>query len=189
MFLVVGLGNPGQKYQYSRHNVGFRIVDNLSEQRQWRWNESKRFQWCHGKIDSRELYLVKPLTYMNLSGLGLLSFLSFIAKSFEDKIIIHDELDLPPGRIRISRGGGTAGHKGVLSIAEYCNLEKFIRLRVGIGKPVQKDEITEYVLLKPPADEAAVLADSEKRSVEALICIVTHGVHYAMNRFNSISAS
>ena len=88
---------------------------------------------------------------MNLSGLGLLSFLSFIAKSFEDKIIIHDELDLPPGRIRISHGGGTAGHKGVLSIAEYCNLEKFIRLRVGIGKPIQKDEITEYVLLKPPA--------------------------------------
>jgi PTH1 family peptidyl-tRNA hydrolase len=189
VFLVVGLGNPGQKYQYSRHNIGFRIVDNLSEQHQWIWKEAKRFQWCYGKIDSHQLYLVKPQTYMNLSGLGLLSFLSYIAKSFEDKIIVHDELDLPPGRIRISRGGGAAGHKGILSIAEYFNLENFIRLRVGVGKPIQKDEITEYVLLKPPSEEAAVLADSEKRSVEALICIVTHGVQYAMNRFNSISAS
>lgn len=189
MFLVIGLGNPDQKYQYSRHNIGFRIVDHLSEQNQWKWNETKRFQWCHGKISNQEIYLVKPLTYMNQSGLGLLSFLSYIAKSFKKKIIVHDELDLPPGRIRISCGGGAAGHKGVLSIAEYCNLETFIRLRVGIGKPLHKDEITEYVLFEPSSDEAAILAESEKRSVEALICIVTHGVQYAMNRFNSISAT
>jgi len=187
VFLVIGLGNPGQKYQYSRHNVGFRVVDILSEQYHWKWNEKKNFQWCHGNIDNHELYLVKPLTYMNLSGLGLLSFISYINKSFENKIIVHDELDLPLGKIRIHRDGGAAGHKGVLSIAEYFDLENFIRLRVGIGRPKQKDEITNYVLLKPTSDEATVLAESEKRSAEALLGIVTQGVQYAMNRFNTIS--
>jgi len=91
------------------------------------------------------------------------------------------------GKIRIHRDGGAAGHKGVLSIAEYFDLENFIRLRVGIGRPKQKDEITNYVLLKPTSDEATVLAESEKRSAEALLGIVTQGVQYAMNRFNTIS--
>lgn len=188
MFLVVGLGNPGRKYQHSRHNVGFRVVDGLSQIQQWRWNQSKRFAWCRGKIDNHELYLVKPLTFMNLSGLGLLSFLSYTAQSFHQMIIIHDELDLPPGRIRISHGGGAAGHKGLLSIAEYFNLQDFIRVRVGIGKPDQKDDIINHVLDKPDQTESTLLTESEKKSVDALICIITHGVQFAMNRFNSLTA-
>ena len=184
MHLVVGLGNPGQEYQWTRHNVGFRVLDDFGYRYGWKWRKAKRFAWTHGKIDGHEIYLVKPLTYMNLSGMGLLSFFSFTAKSFEKKIIVHDELDLPPGEIRISRRGGTAGHRGLYSIAEFFDIKDFIRIRVGIGKPIQKDDVVDYVLDSPGEEEHAILAESEKKAVDALICLITYDVQTAMNRFN-----
>lgn len=185
MFLVVGLGNPGKRFAETRHNAGFRVVDCVAERLGCSWKTADRFSFARGTFGGREVYLLKPLTFMNLSGEGLLAFFAHHGHTFEDIIVVHDELDFPPGVVRIKRGGGVAGHKGLQSLVDALGRNDFVRVRVGIGKPEKKYLIVDYVLGVPEGDERALLEAAEKRAVEAVLYILEYGVEKAMNRFNA----
>ncbi|MCX7731147.1 MAG: aminoacyl-tRNA hydrolase [Candidatus Caldatribacterium sp.] len=149
------------------------------------WRTADRFSFARGMFEGKEVYLLKPLTFMNLSGEGLLAFFAHHGHTFEDIIVVHDELDFPPGVVRIKRGGGVAGHKGLQSLVDALGRNDFIRVRVGIGKPREKHLVVDYVLGIPEGDEKALLEAAEKRAVEAVLCILACGVERAMNRFNA----
>lgn len=185
MFLVVGLGNPGKRFAETRHNAGFRVVDCVAERLGCSWKTADRFSFARSVFGGKEVYLLKPLTFMNLSGEGLLAFFAHHGHAFEDIIVVHDELDFPPGVVRIKRGGGVAGHRGLQSLVDALGRNDFVRVRVGIGKPKEKHLIVDYVLGVPEEDERALLEAAEKKAAEAVLCILECGVEKAMNRFNA----
>ncbi|WP_438317917.1 aminoacyl-tRNA hydrolase [Candidatus Caldatribacterium sp. SIUC1] len=185
MFLAVGLGNPGTRFERTRHNAGFRVVDILAERLGVPWKSEDRFSWARGMVGEKTLYLLKPLTFMNLSGEGLLAFFAHHGCTFEELIVVHDELDFPPGVVRIKVGGGVAGHRGLQSIVEALGREDFVRVRVGIGKPERRELVVDHVLGVPEKEESAILEAAEKKAAEAVLCIVEWGVQRAMNVFNA----
>lgn len=185
MFLVVGLGNPGKRFAETRHNAGFRVVDLVAECLRCPWKSADRFSWTRGMVAGKAVYLVKPLTFMNLSGEGLLAFFAHHGYAFEDIVVVHDELDFPPGVVRIKRGGGVAGHRGLQSLVEALRRNDFVRVRVGIGKPREKDLVVDHVLGIPEGEERVLLEAAEKKAAEAVLCILEHGVEKAMNIYNA----
>lgn len=185
MFLVVGLGNPGKRFAETRHNAGFRVVDCVAERLGCSWKTADRFSFARGAFGGKEVYLLKPLTFMNLSGEGLLAFFAHHGHAFEDIIVVHDELDFPPGVVRIKRGGGVAGHRGLQSLVDALGRSDFIRVRVGIGKPEEKHLVVDYVLGVPEESERVLLEAAEKKAAEAVLYILECGVEKAMNRFNA----
>lgn len=185
MFLVVGLGNPGKRFAETRHNAGFRVVELVAERLQCPWKSADRFSWARGMVGEKTVYLVKPLTFMNLSGEGLLAFFAHHGHVFEDMIVVHDELDFPPGVVRIKRGGGVAGHRGLQSLVEALGRNDFVRVRVGIGKPEEKDLVVDHVLGIPEGEERVLLEAAERKAAEAVLYILEHGVEKAMNLYNA----
>ncbi|MGQ9622901.1 MAG: aminoacyl-tRNA hydrolase [Candidatus Caldatribacteriaceae bacterium] len=185
MFLVVGLGNPGVKFSATRHNAGFRVLDLVTERLQLSWKHEDRFSWAKGVTGGKAAYFVKPLTFMNLSGEGLLAFFAHHECDFETIIVVHDELDFPPGVVRIKRGGGVAGHKGLQSVVEALGTEDFVRVRVGIGKPKNREEVVDHVLGIPQGEECELLKSAEKKAAEAVLCILENGVERTMSLFNT----
>jgi PTH1 family peptidyl-tRNA hydrolase len=185
VFLVVGLGNPGMKFSATRHNAGFRVLDLVIERLQLSWKHEDRFSWAKGISGGKTAYFVKPLTFMNLSGEGLLAFFAHHECDFETIIVVHDELDFPPGVVRIKRGGGVAGHKGLQSVVEALGTEDFVRVRVGIGKPKNREEVVDYVLGIPQGEECELLKSAEKKAAEAVLCILENGVERTMSFFNA----
>lgn len=185
MFLIVGLGNPGVRFAQTRHNVGFRVVDLFAERFALSWSNEDCFSWTRGTVERKTFYLLKPLTFMNLSGEGLLAFFARYGHAFEEVIVVHDELDFPPGTVRIKRGGGVAGHRGLRSIIEALGTEDFVRVRVGIGRPEGQMQIVDYVLGVPAEEERTLLEEAEKRAVDAVVCILEYGVQKAMSLFNT----
>ncbi|MCX6090306.1 MAG: aminoacyl-tRNA hydrolase [Candidatus Atribacteria bacterium] len=184
MFLVVGLGNPGEKYRFSRHNTGFRVVDALCTQCGWRWKKGKLVSWAKGPAFDTGLTLVKPLTFMNASGEGLFSFLNNHHEAYTEIVIVHDEMDFPSGVLRLKRGGGTAGHKGLLSIADFFDIRDMIRVRIGVGKPLPKEEVVDYVLGCPVGEERQLIEEAEHRAVEAIVFLIQNGIQKAMTLYN-----
>ncbi len=183
-FLVVGLGNPGPKYANNRHNFGFMVADELAGRvivPSWR----EKFSGLLSKIQlgDRQFTLLKPLTYMNLSGRSVSRAVGFFGVDLSRIIVIHDELDLAFGTVRIKNGGGTAGHKGIASIKELLGDGGFIRVRMGIGRP-QHGSVSDYVLKDFTPDEAAGLEAVVKRGADAVQHIALEGVIPAMNEFN-----
>ncbi len=185
--LIVGLGNPGRKYQYNRHNIGFMVVDQFSK----KYNidldiKKKKAVFGRGKCYSEDVILLKPQTFMNLSGEAVLYLASFLKVKTDDIIVIADDTELPFGKIRIRRSGGSGGHNGIKSLIYSLKSEDFPRLRFGIGKPDSHSEkdLCEYVLEDFTRGELEIFKRESGRIVDALSVMVHESVDEAMNRFN-----
>jgi PTH1 family peptidyl-tRNA hydrolase len=186
--IIVGLGNPGITYERTRHNVGFRVLDRLAEINHILIS-TKRFKSLYGvgRIDSERVILIKPMTLMNRSGDAVKKALHFFQVGMEDLIVIHDDLDLPFGRMRFKQRGGDGGHQGVRSIVESVGKNTFLRLKIGIGRPPRGMDPADYVLT--PFDEIQLsdLVQIVSRAAEALKVVVLEGLGTAMNRYQGKS--
>lgn len=163
--LVVGLGNPGREYAASRHNAGFQFLERLAGMEGVALRDAPRFRARSGRarIGGREVWLLAPQTYMNLSGDAVAAFARFYKIAPEEILVVHDDLDLPPGTLRLKRGGGAGGHNGLADIIRKLGSNAFARLRIGIGHPGSADQVTGYVLRPaPPADQARIHAAMEE---------------------------
>jgi len=187
MKLVIGLGNPGAEYERTRHNVGFRVVDKLAAKHGWKWNERRsRAVLASGAIGSEKVVLVKPLTFMNLSGQTVGELVRWYKLSPEDVLVVNDELDLPVGKIRLRGEGSAAGHNGLRDIIAHLHTNQFPRLRVGIGHPrSSRIQGRDHVLSAPSGDERILLETGEDRAVDAIEMAITQGLERAMNVANT----
>ncbi|OGG26062.1 aminoacyl-tRNA hydrolase [Candidatus Gottesmanbacteria bacterium RIFCSPLOWO2_01_FULL_39_12b] len=200
MKLIVGLGNPDEKYKYTRHNIGFMVIEKLAKdllpvgKSETGWSGEKKYTAEICKVGDK-LVLVKPHTYMNRSGIAVLSILNFYKISINDLWVIHDDIDLPLGKIRIRRGGSSAGHNGVDSIIKNLHTDNFVRFRLGVGRGklniqhsgdynLHRREIEKFVLSPFKDNEAGEVKKIIKRNVEALEIAINKGIASAMNRFN-----
>jgi peptidyl-tRNA hydrolase, PTH1 family len=185
MILVVGLGNPGSEYSSTKHNLGYLAVDEIGK-RVGIDLKKKKFNglFGEGSFNNDKLFLLKPETYMNRSGHSVCSAVNFYHVPAENIIVIHDELDLPVGTVRIKAGGGSAGHKGVVSIIEELGREDFIRVRIGIGKPESKSVTVGHVLSQFKKEEKLIVQESVFKAADAALEIIQHGLKKAMNKFN-----
>ena len=183
--LIVGLGNPGPEYKDTRHNIGFMVVDKLSESLSIKVNK-KKFKGVYGEgfFNENKVILFKPNTYMNNSGDAVGEIVRFFNINFNDLIVAYDEIDLPLGNLKIKFGGGTAGHKGLNSIVNNLGNKDFIRLRVGISKPLDKDKIVKHVLSKFAKKEKELIGISIENAKDAVMEILTSGIKSSMNKFN-----
>jgi PTH1 family peptidyl-tRNA hydrolase len=182
MLLVVGLGNPGPKYANTRHNVGFMVVDRLAERLKAGVFREK-FSGEFVRVSSPDVVLLKPLTFMNLSGESVQQAMQFFKVDLKDVLVAHDELDLPYGECRLKQGGGAAGHNGLRSIIQHCGGEGFGRLRVGIGRP--RGEGVSHVLGEFSASERTALEDVLQTAALGVEAVLAKGIAQAMNTFNA----
>ena len=175
MELITGLGNPGIQYEVTRHNIGFLVIDELAIRNQILLDKKKYHSvYGTGKIAGEKVVLVKPMTYMNLSGKAVYSLLNGLQSSPEDLLVVHDDIDLPLGCIRRKKKGGDAGHKGIRSIIECVESGEFRRLRIGVGRPedMEEEDVADY-LLKPLIDEEIpAYTDIIKKSATEIESIV-----------------
>src|SRR5260370_6329247 len=187
MKLVIGLGNPGLQYERTRHNAGFRIVDKIAAKFGWKWTERRsRAVLASGTTGSEKVALVKPLTFMNLSGESVAELVRWYKVQPEDILVIYDELDLPVGKVRLRSQGSAAGHNGLESIIRYLHTNQLPRLRVVIGRPSkQRMDGADYVLGIPPGDERILLVTGEDRAVEAVEIWIVQAIHAAINPVHS----
>ena len=187
MLIIVGLGNPGPKYLFTRHNAGFMVVDMFCFDLKIVKEETKSMAICKkGLYKNHEVCIVKPLTYMNRSGMDVLKALEATCEQPENMVVVHDDLDLPVGRLKIVRRGGSGGHKGVQSIVDALGTNAFPRLKIGIGRPMMGESIYEYVLSAPYEEEMERFHKTLQKGVEALKVIIENGLDEAMNCFNGL---
>ena len=160
--LIVGLGNPGPQYAQTRHNAGFWLVDRLARDYAGQLRADSKFRGELGKItvDARPLWLLKPLTFMNRSGQAVAPLVNFYKIPLPAVLIVHDELDLPPGTLRLKRGGGHGGHNGLRDAIRWLGGSDFMRLRIGIGHPGVKTEVVNYALRRAPPEEQRLLNEA-----------------------------
>jgi PTH1 family peptidyl-tRNA hydrolase len=185
VFLIAGLGNPGPRYDRTRHNVGFRVIDRLAERFSIPMQDRKfPAHWGEGRIGGRKVVLVKPMTYMNRSGDAVGPLLRYYRLPPEALLVVHDDLDLPMGRIRIARRGGTGGHRGVASIIHTLGGGEFARLKLGIGRPRYGEPVEAFVLDGFYADELEAAEEMVDRAAAAALAVLADGLEAAMNRFN-----
>jgi PTH1 family peptidyl-tRNA hydrolase len=185
MKIVIGLGNPGRKYERTRHNAGFMAIDELAGGAGIELNLEK----CHamfgkGVIGVEKVVLAKPQTYMNDSGRSVAALLKDAYASPVDLIVLHDELDLAAGVVRVKTGGGHGGHNGLRSLIEYLGTPDFVRVRIGIGRPLPGRDTADYVLSPFFAEEREAAATAIVNAAEAARVIIAGGVTKAMNQFN-----
>ena len=194
MKLIVGLGNPGNQYAHSRHNIGFMCVSHFAKARDWGFEKKEGLaRTAHGRIDSEEIALARPQTFMNLSGEEVKKLTIKYRIKPEDLIVVHDEMDLRLGIIRIRRGGSSAGHNGVESIIRELGTADFVRVRVGVGRPLvegaaEHHHIVGYVLGDFEGDEAEVIQKVIGEVDQAIVTLIQDGLETAMNRFNKANA-
>ncbi len=185
MAFVVGLGNPGREYQGTRHNVGYEVVDALAHKH--RFPADREFKGAlvsRGRIGGYEVMLIKPTTYMNLSGDAVGAIVRFYKQDDREVIVAHDDLDFDPGQVRVKRGGGHGGHRGLRSIVNHLGRD-FTRVRVGIGKPEHQDfDGADWVLSRFDSATRGQIDDAVEAASRAVEMIVTDGVQKAMNVFN-----
>lgn len=185
-WLIVGLGNPGQEYFNTRHNCGFRALDILAQGLKCNVNRGK-FQGLYGQTVyiGKKLLLLKPMTYMNLSGKSVLQLSAYFHIPPQRIIVIFDDISLPPGRLRIRSDGSAGGHNGIKSIISELGSDAFPRVKVGVGaKPTPEYDLADWVLSTFSAAEEKAVVSALKRAADAALCIVDHGVPEAANRFN-----
>jgi peptidyl-tRNA hydrolase, PTH1 family len=185
MKIVVGLGNPGRKYARTRHNAGFMAVDLLASSLSAEFNQEKHSAFLSkARIDSEGVVLAKPQTYMNDSGRSVAAILRDTYATAADLIVVHDELDLPLGSVRIKMSGGHGGHNGLRSLIELLGTSDFIRVRLGVGRPAAGQDAAEYVLSPFAAEERSTASEAVNRAAEAVRAIIVDGPVRAMNMFN-----
>ncbi len=184
-FLVAGLGNPGGDYRLTRHNAGFMVVDRLCRVHRISL-DYKRFACLSGTgvVAEKPAVLVQPQDFMNRSGPPVLRLMSYYGISSRDLLIIHDDIDIPFGRIKIKEKGGHGGHNGVRSLMEALGTGDFSRVRVGVGRPEGGGDVVRHVLEPFSADEEADLDRFLDRAAEAVVTVLSHGAKFGMNRFN-----
>jgi PTH1 family peptidyl-tRNA hydrolase len=185
VWVVVGLGNPGRRYRSTRHNVGFRVVDRLAE----RWGvavsrEAHRALVGDARRDGERVLLVKPQTFMNESGGSVASLQRFYRFDPTHVVVVHDDVDLEIGRLRMRSGGGAGGNRGVDSVMAALADPGFLRIRVGVGRPPVGPVPSDWVLSAPRPEEAAALENAEERAAGAVELLLTDGPARAMNRIN-----
>jgi PTH1 family peptidyl-tRNA hydrolase len=183
--LIAGLGNPGNRYQFSRHNIGFLVLDRLADQHQITVGQ-QGFGTFFGKgiISGHPVLLVKPQGYMNLSGSAVKKFFDYFKSAVEDVIVVHDDLDLPFGTVRMKVGGGPGGHKGLISIIDQLGVEDFNRVRLGIGKPDRKEMVESYVLSPFSSEEMNGLPQVITAASEILTEMLSSGIQAAMCKYH-----
>ena len=193
MKLIVGLGNPGSHYSGNRHNIGFICLNRFAKLHSIRWDKKQaKAKTGTGTVNSNSILLAKPQTYMNLSGLSVNRLVGKFRVNLDNLIVIHDDLDLSTGKIRIRRGGSGGGHKGVNSIIAELDSRDFIRIRFGIGRPrspdgitlSDEDDIVNFVLSGFTPDEKRVIKPSIALVSEAIACLLDDGLEAAMNKYN-----
>jgi PTH1 family peptidyl-tRNA hydrolase len=184
-FLIVGLGNCGREYRENRHNIGFMLVERLAAKLDVRFSrlQSKALV-ASATYNERKIVLAKPQTFMNLSGQSVQGLTRFYKLPLTNLLVAHDDLDLPPGTIRIRPDGGSAGQKGMESIIERLGTDEFARIRLGIGRPPGQMQAPDYVLQDFSDAEMTVISETLDRAVEAALTFVNEGLDAAMNRFN-----
>jgi len=185
LFLVVGLGNPGPRYRYTRHNVGFMVIH--------RWAGalgvrllSRRFEAksSSARFQDRELLLLCPQTFMNLSGKSVKRCADSLSVRTEDILVVHDDLDLPLGRVKVAKRGGDGGHKGIQSLFDHLGTREFSRVKIGIGRPKEGEAIQEFVLSPFYREDRAAVEMVLHKAVRACELIASEGIETAMNEIN-----
>jgi PTH1 family peptidyl-tRNA hydrolase len=188
MILVVGLGNPGAEYARNRHNIGFMAADELVRRHSFGpWRSKFQGELAEGSIGGEKVLVLKPMTYMNLSGQAVAAAARFLKVPVEDVVVIHDELDLPPGRLRVKRGGGAGGHNGLKSIDQHLG-QNYRRIRLGIGHPGDKDRVAGYVLHDFAKAEQAWLEPLIDAVADALPQLLKGDEGGFMNRVSVLTA-
>jgi PTH1 family peptidyl-tRNA hydrolase len=191
MKLIVGLGNPGKEYSANRHNVGFHCLNYLAKANHISFDKKQgKARIGSGVIAGNEVVLAKPQTYMNLSGQAVTPLMQRYYLALDDLVIIHDDMDLPLGKIRIRKASSAGGHNGAKSIIASLGSQDFVRIRVGIGRPQlpgeSKDrDVVDYVLGDFDRDEMKLLESTIPRVAEAVVCLLTEGLEAAMNKYNT----
>ncbi|MBI3912244.1 MAG: aminoacyl-tRNA hydrolase [Armatimonadetes bacterium] len=189
-YLVVGLGNPGSEYASTRHNVGFRVIDRLAQRCGLSVRRSRLRRDAHvgcGRVAGVLVCLVKPQTFMNLSGTAVAPLLRAYNLGPEAVILIADDIDLPPGRLRIRARGSAGGHRGIQSVIDALRTQEIVRVRIGVGRP-PPEEAVDYVLSPIPLAERPTIEAAIDRAADAVETILQEGMEAAMNRFNSSPA-
>lgn len=184
MKMIIGLGNPGKEYAQTKHNVGFMVVDAIADE----LNVSVEKRQCQAFTqmatwDGEKFLLVKPQTYMNLSGQSVMELLNYYKDKIDDLLVIHDDLDLPPGQLRFKQGGGAGGHNGIKNIIAHLNSNDFDRLKIGIGRG--KNETKDYVLTPFAGTDKKLIDEAVATSVDAVKIWLKQGIAPAMNQYNS----
>lgn len=185
--LVVGLGNPEPKYDRTRHNIGFEVVDYLAETWNLPWKENKRFQGLVAEgiaVSGKKIRLLKPLTYMNRSGQAVRAVIDWYKISPQAVLVAYDEMDLPVGRLRMRLTGSAGGHNGMKSIISHLGSQEFPRLRIGIGKSTGKKQTVSHVLGKFAPDESKIIKEVLDLSTDAIAMSLTKGVEKSMSFYN-----
>lgn len=184
-FIIAGLGNPGPKFENTRHNAGFEVLDLLSEKSGIKINKLKcKALTGEGVLKGKKVLLVKPQTYMNLCGESIREILEWYKLPTGNIIIVYDDVDLDPGRIRIRPNGSSGTHNGMKSVIYQIQSDEFARIRVGIGKPPEGWDIADYVLGRFQAEEREIISKSVAKATEAIADILEFNVMYAMNKYN-----
>jgi PTH1 family peptidyl-tRNA hydrolase len=191
MKLIVGLGNPGRGYAHNRHNIGFLCLSHFARAQGIRFDKKQsKARIGRGEAAGNEVVLTKPQTYMNHSGQSVSLLIKRFKVNLDDLLVVHDDLDLPLGKIRIRQGGGSGGHKGVGSIIFSLESQDFVRIRVGVGRPeappdsITEDDIIAYVLSDFTAEEKQVISQVIPQVSEAIHCLLNEGLGTAMNNYN-----
>ena len=185
MKIIAGLGNPGAEYAKTRHNVGFMLIDALAAKLGVDdWREKYDAMVLETRIGLEKVLLVKPLTYMNESGRAIGPLLSWYKLEAEDLVVVHDDLDIPVGTIRIRKKGSAGGHNGIKSILSHVGDEHFARVRIGIGRPSPGWTVIHHVLAPFPSEDVPKIREAIDYLLPAVECIVTENVDMAMNKFN-----
>jgi len=188
--LIVGLGNPGAEYEQTRHNAGFLALDFFAAQEgQEISTEKMQGRYCTFRFAGRQVFLLKPQTFMNRSGECVGAFARYFSVGCEDLLVLHDDLDLSPGRVKLVTGGGAGGHKGIRSLINQLGTAEFARIKIGIGHPRDNDEtraipVERFVLSRFPADQWQLFLDNMPRIAEGIRLSITEGIEAAKNRVN-----
>ena len=185
--LVIGLGNPGSEYEATRHNAGFWFVERLAQRHNQSFKLESRHHGmtCSLLLEGRECRLLKPTTYMNRSGQAVSSLAKYYRISPAEILVAHDELDLPPGEIRLKQGGGHAGHNGLRDMISALGSRDFYRLRIGIDHPGHRDDVVNYVLGRPSQTDRAAIEEAIERGLDTIGEIVSGELQRAMNRLHA----
>ena len=185
MYLIIGLGNPEEEYSKTRHNMGFNTINKIAKKYNIEISKNK-FQGLYESaiIEGQKAILIKPQTYMNLSGNCVQEFVNFYKIEKKNIIVIYDDMDIQPGTIKIRKQGGPGGHNGMKSIIQMLGTEEFPRIRIGIGRPKHNGDEINYVIGAIPEEEIPKLEEGTEKAKEAVIEIIKNGIDSAMNKFN-----
>ena len=184
-WLIVGLGNPGQKYEHTRHNMGFLAVDGLARRKGFRFNKLRFRAWtAEWMVNGEKVLVMKPQTYMNLSGEAVREAAQFYKVPADHVLVIYDDVSLPVGKLRVRPTGSAGGHNGIKNIIAHLGTQDFPRVKIGTGAPGEGGDMIGWVIGVPSQAERKVLVESFEKAIQAAECIIAHGCQKAMNDFN-----